>query len=53
MAALFKPISSRKSDVDLRAYYDTLRIQAGLPVRYPVPEALKFLTGRSRNLRAR
>jgi hypothetical protein len=53
MAALFKPISSRKSAVDLRAYYDTLRIQAGLPVRYPVPEALKFLTGRSRNLRAR
>jgi hypothetical protein len=43
VAALAKPISSRKSAVNLRAYYDMLRIQAGLPVRYPVPEALKFL----------
>jgi hypothetical protein len=43
VARIHKPISKLKHVVNLREYYDTLRIQAGLPVRYPVPKALKFL----------
>jgi hypothetical protein len=40
---IHKPLSSLRSVRNLREYFDTLRLQAGLPARSPVPEALRFL----------